>query len=291
MSLWARNGLNLGLVVVVAALAALAYFRPGTKPAATGTPLPLPPAAEVNDVRIELAGNNTAAELKRIPGGWQLLTPYRLRADGALVQELLDELNTRSEDDFPAGTDLARYGLAPPLLKLWLNGKEIDFGNTEPVNNHRYIHTGGRIYLSDSLLFYRAAHSAEWWLDKHLLPAGAHVTALQLPEASLSQDKAGRWQLAPRNDKVSADAIQTLVNAWQQAAAVSVTVLGKGQEQGEVSLTLAGQAQPLRFAILKDDSYFVLARPDLGLQYEFDSGQRTPLLEFPGTAEAKLPKH
>lgn len=285
-----RTWLNLALVVVVAALAAVAYFRPGTKKPATGVPLVTLAASQVHDIRIELPGQ-PAAQLTRAASGWQVTAPLKLPADSGAVQTLLSELPSTSLEHFPASADVSQYGLNPPKLKLWLNGDEYDFGDTEPINNHRYVRHGATIHLSDSQLFYRAGHDPYWWLERQLLPAGAKITALQLPDASLSLDKNGRWQLAPRDDKVSADALQRLVDNWRSASAMSVAPLGKGTSDGEVALTLEGVAQPLRFAILKDDTYLVLARPDLGLQYELDSAQRNALLKPAESAKGAAPLH
>jgi hypothetical protein len=284
-----RTWLNLVLVVVVAALAALVYFKPGTKKPDSSQPLVTQAAAQVHDIRVELPGE-PMAELTRAAAGWQLTAPLKLAADGRAVQDLLDELTARSLSHFPAaGADLKQYGLNPPKLKLWLDGDEYDFGDTEPLNNHRYVRHGADIHLSDSMLFYRAGHGDYWWAEKRLLPAGAKITALQLPDASLSLDKSGKWQLAPRNDRVSADALQQLVDNWQNASAVSVTAAGKGASEGEVALTLAGVPQAVRFAILKDENYLVLERPDLGVQYELDRSQRAALLKPAETAKPVAP--
>ena len=289
MKFSSRSWLNLILVVVVAALAALAYFKPGTKKPDTSQPLVTEAPTQVHDIRIQVPGE-PMAELTHTTTGWQLTTPLKFAADSHAVQDLLDELTARSLSHFPAaGADLKQYGLDPPKLKLWLDGEEYDFGDTEPVNNHRYLRHDADIHLTDSMLFYRAGHGPYWWVEKRLLPVGAHITALQLPDASLSLDKSGKWQLMPRNDKVSADALQQLVDAWRNASAVSVTAVGKGASEGEVALTLTSMAQPIRFAILKDDDYLVLARPDLGIQYELDNGQRAALLKPAETPKPATP--
>ena len=50
---------------------------------------------------------------------------------------------------------------------------------------------------------------------------------MQLPQATLTLDKHGSWQLAPADKTVSADAIQKLMDAWQQNLAIGVTPIGK----------------------------------------------------------------
>lgn len=275
-----RTGLNIALVAVVAALAALSYFKPGTpRPAATVRAIDIKPGA-VKEIRIAVAGQKTT-DLKFGSFGWQITAPFTLPADPNLVKTLLDYLDVPSRDHFPAaGHDLAQYGLDKPKAELWLNGSEYSFGGFQPVSNEQYVLVDGTIHLVDGALFYRIAHDPYWWIDKGLLPPGAHVTALQLPDATLTRDKNGIWQLSPADPKVSADDIQRFIDAWQENLAISVAPIGKGTPQGEVAVSIAGQKAPLRFAILKDPDFLVLARPDLGLQYDLDESLKDTLLHI-----------
>lgn len=275
-----RSRLNLGLVLVVIVLGVLSRFRPGTKHPAAPVPLVAMKAAQINDIRIQLPGQTTT-ELLHDNRSWRMVAPRAMPADPNQVRTLLDYLDAESQTRFPAsGTDLSHYGLTKPVAKLWLNGREYDFGGLQPVDNLQYVLTGGEIHLINGALFYRVAHDAYWWMDKSLLPIGSHITAMQLPHATLSLDKKGMWRLAPADDSVSADAIQGLLDAWQQDLAIAVMPIGKDPEEGEVSLSIANASQPIRFAILKDPDFLVLARPDLGLQYELDSSFRDTLLGF-----------
>ncbi len=293
-----RLWLNLVLLVSIAVLAAFVYFKPGIhkpKPSAILTKLQ---AADINSIKIERAGM-PAVELARTGSGWQMTTPLKLRADQYLVKALLDSLHADVNSSFPAiQTNLGKYGLDPPRLRLWLNSTEFDFGDTEPIHNNRYVRTGEQIHLTGNLLYYRINHSPLWWASKRLLPEGAHVIGLQLPNTTLTL-KNGKWQLAPANPAISSDAIQTLVDNWKNTQAIGTAKIGTGKPQGEVAIELAGNSQPLRFAILQDPDFLILARPDLGLEYELDSGQRPGLLELKASKTsstaankpAKLPRH
>ena len=280
MAVNGRMRLNLALVVAVAILAALGYFQPGIKLPGAKVGLINQKAADIRAIRIELPGRKPT-EMVRGDRGWQLTSPLKMPADPNLVRTLLNYLDVESEARFPAaGTDLAKYGLDKPKAKLWLDGSEYDFGGLQPVDNLQYVLAGGTIHLVNGALFYRIARDAYGWMDKGLLPAGAHITALQLPHTTLTLDKKGEWQIAPADASVSGDDIQRLIAAWEEDLAISVAPMGKGQEEGEVSISLANSAEPLRFAILKDPDFLVLARPDLGLQYEVDSSQRDTLLSL-----------
>lgn len=281
--------LNIVLVAVIAGLAAFVYFKPGVHKAKPPAKLTTLKPAEINSIKIQRTGA-AAAELVRTTKGWQMQAPLKLRADQMLVKTLLDSINQNVSSSFAAKPSaLAQYGLDPPHARLWLNGTEFDFGDTEPIHHNRYVQIGGTVYLTGSLLYYRANHAPLWWASKRLLPEHAHITGLQLPDATLTL-KGVKWQLSPANPAISSDTIQTLIQNWESAQAIGTAAIGKGKPEGEVAIELAGVKQPLRFAILKDPDFLVLARPDLGLEYEFDSGQRGSLLELKPGKVAHHPK-
>lgn len=274
-----RLWLNLALAIIVAILVALVYFKPGHKPLAPPVVLTQLKAKDVTEIKI--AQPNTATvELVRRGNEWRMTAPSDLPADPYLVKSLLDSLPAEIKSSFSAApAKLAQYGLDPARVRLWINGTEFDFGDTEPLNNYRYVLNGGQVHVISGMLFYRLAHRPYWWVSKRLLPAQAQITALQLPDATLTL-AGDKWQLAPADSAVSADAIQTLVDNWQNAQAIGVEKAGAGKPAGEVAIELAGENSALRFAILQDPNFFVLARPDLGIAYQLPAEQRTALLTF-----------
>jgi len=293
-----RLWLNLALLITIAVLAAIVYFKPGAKKPPPPVMLTNLQAADIKSIKIEPA-NMPAAELTRTEKGWQMLAPLKIQADQFLVKTILDNIHGDVSDSFAAkASDLAQYGLNPPALRLWLNGTEFDFGGTEPIHNNRYVKTGGEIRLTGNLLFYRINHQPLWWASRRLLPDNVRIVGVQLPDATLTL-KGAKWQLAPANPTITSDDIQALVDNWKNAQALGTDKIGSGKSQGEVAIELAGGGQPLRFAILSDPNFLVLARPDLGLEYQLDSAQRADLLELKPTnapaaatnKSAKVPAH
>lgn len=280
-----RLWLNLILAGVVAILVALVYFKPGHKPPAPPAVLTALKPKDITDIKIAQA-NAPAVELQRQGTEWKMTAPSQLPADQFLVQSLLDSLPAVIKSSFNATpAKLAQYGLDPARLRLWVNGEEFDFGDTEPLNNYRYVLSDGQLHLVSGLLFYQLNHGPYWWVSKRLLPDHAQITALQLPNATLTL-KGDHWQLAPANPAVSADAIQTLVDNWQNAQAIGTAKTDNGKSVGEVAIQLAGEKTALRFAILSDPNFLVLARPDLGIEYQLDSSQRNALLTFQPASNA-----
>lgn len=283
-----RLWLNLALVVIVAILVALVYFKPGHKMPAPAPVLTRLQAKDVHEIKIAQPDTATVELVRENNGAWRMTTPSKLPADEFLVQSLLDSLPAEIKSSFSAvPAKLAQYGLDPARARLWINGTEFDFGDTEPLHNYRYVLSGGQVHVVSGMLFYRLAHRPYWWVSKRLLPEHAEITALQLPDATLML-AGDKWELAPADSAVSADAIQTLVDNWQNAQAIGVEKDQAGKPAGEVAIELAGEKSELRFAILQDPNFFVLARPDLGIAYQFPSDQRAALLSFkPGHAAPK----
>lgn len=257
------------MVALVLGLLALFYFKPGARDAGD-LPVLVPDAARLTSIRLDLAGQ-PELQLQRSGESWRMQKPMDWPADAVQVQDFLDSLAAPVENQFPAaGEALAQYGLDRPLLQLWLDGVEYDFGAQQPVSKQRYVLTQGRVKLIDDYVFYRAARDAYSWLDHRLLPEGARITAMQLPQATLSQDAKGAWQIAPADRSLTAEDLTRFIGGWQKAIASSVAPYAKAKSLGEVSFQLAGVKQPLRMQVLDDPDYLVLARPDLGFEYQID---------------------
>jgi hypothetical protein len=285
-----RTLLNLALLVLIGALAALAWFRPGLKTPSVEPALTSLRVADIHDIQITPRDADKIV-LHRENHSWQMTAPRTMAADDFLIEAALDNLAAPTISHFnAAGADLGKYGLADPQLRLRLNDTEIDFGSTEPLQGHRYVKFGNTIYLTTGTLCYRLNHDALWWVNKQLLPPNAHITALQLPDATLTLEN-GKWRLAPADPGVSADAIQKLVDAWHDARAMDVlapqTDKPRGKPAGEVAIQLAGQTEPLRFKILDNPDFLLLIRPELKLEYRLEADDRDTLLHLQTTPAPK----
>ena len=265
------------LLTAVVLLGLLVYFRPGMKHESVGAPL-VADLDKVHQIRIALAGQ-LEVDLQKDAATWDMRAPLQWPADAALVQDFLDALAEPASNSFPAtGADLGKFGLDRPLARFWLDGTEYDFGALQPISKQRYLQSGGRIYVVDGYLFARIAHAPYSWLDHHLFPEAARITALQLPGATLTQDAKGGWQIAPADKYLNPAALERFVQAWQAATARDVAPFAQAKSDGEVAVVLAGVKEPLRFEILEDPDFLVLARPDLGFEYQMDIGQLGILL-------------
>ena len=144
-----RHGLNAGLFLLVAGLAALAWFAPDQESPTVGTPLLSLTADQVDRIIIEQpdqtrlifvrAGSETA---------WQMQAPEPGRANPILMRALLELAEARcTAHSAVTGLDLAELHLQPPQLRLWLNDHELAFGSVAPVSGLRYVRSGATVAL------------------------------------------------------------------------------------------------------------------------------------------------
>ena len=132
----------LGLAAALLALAGAQYLRDAA--AAPGTLLGVD-AGVITTVSLELRGH-PAEHYRKHDGHWW-------RADGTRADDgRLDELagiaaapvaSWRPARDF----DLGKLDLAPPLARLQLDDRTLDFGTTAVTGPLRYVRVGQRIAL------------------------------------------------------------------------------------------------------------------------------------------------
>src|SRR5256884_3457127 len=143
------------LILAVIALAGFAYFRffemkrPSTEEATRQA------QNVVNFDRNKVDGiviknGDQQIEIRRRESKWRLETPIKDQADGALVENLLSDLETwQKEGTIPAKaieadkSKLTEYGLNNPKLKLKLLGRdrppEILFGKDAAMEGRMYV--------------------------------------------------------------------------------------------------------------------------------------------------------
>lgn len=282
-----RGILNLALVLVVAGLALLLFLRPGkeTKPPPPEYPLSTIEPAQVKTIRIQAKGHDEA-RLSRGDGDseWRLQEPVSVRADGSLIGSVLGDFGETTPTRYDVGDlDLSRYGLDEPSLKVWLNGSEFDFGDTNPLNSRRYIRAGQHVYLVADSLYRRLNVSPLTFAAKRLLPGKAEISAIHLPGFTVTRDDDGHWQAQPAPPNMAKGAPQQLVDAWQGVYAMRVSRSDGKDESGQdkhtrVSIDIDGRKQPLVFEAFAGDGEFLIARPDKGLVYHVSSGSREQML-------------
>ncbi len=277
----ARGWLNLGLLALLAGLVALAVYQPGIEaPPVEPTLTALAPAA-IHRIHIERR-DQPAFTLEKQADVWRI-APQGWMADGARLKVLLDLAQEKSVQRLPADP-LARYGLEKPALVVTFNDTRIVFGDTDPIQNRRYVMVGDRVHLIADLHYAGFNSSAASFAEPRLLPEGARVRKLGLPGLTLSADDKGNYSIEPPRDGLPADAPQQLVDEWRNARALWVEADTDATAQGSVRITHDGAAE-IEYRIISREPDLVLARPDIKLRYHFTAEQAQRLLELPAVPQ------
>ncbi len=144
---------------------------------------------------------------------------------------------------------------------------KIEFGIDNPINHSRYVLVNGKVHTISDQFYPLIASQVGTLVSPNLLPRGADITRIQLPDQTLSKDKIG-W--TSTNTKLTTDAIQKLVDAWKDAQAFGVHTYEPRKSKGRIEVSIKSQNKPLVFEISDLDPWMIIARPALNVEYHFN---------------------
>jgi hypothetical protein len=285
-----RALLNLVLLLAVVGLALLAWFRPGVKSEETPRPIVsgITPA-QVKGVTVERLSRDPLGFIKR-DGHWFLRVDNReLPAAEFQLNALLRLLQATSTHHYPAASlDLKSLGLDPPKARVAMDDVDFRFGITEALNNRRYVQVGDTVHLIDDQ--YQHLLNADWsnFVSRQLLEGRGAITGIELPGLTLTYAEDGRWRVEPEQSDVSADAMQTFIENWQNATALFTRRYAGGPDDtpgGEtITIRTRDSDHPLMLRIVSRSPDLVLARPEWGIQYQLPGAEADSLFTLPHPA-------
>jgi hypothetical protein len=276
-----RLWLNLGLALLVAVLAAVAWFQPGKTPP--------PPQIRLTNLdpqtvrRIDFHPPRGAGfALVRDGEDWFIEQP-RLRAQPFRVETLLELPGATSAAQFTLADNKDNaFGVDPPQARVRFDDTEIAFGLTNPVGLRRYVRVGDAVHLIDDRFFHHVASTWVAWVDRRVLPEGVTLSALDLPGLRLRREGAA-WQIDPPRAQASADAVTALIEEWQRAYAMDVEEATAVPADAR-ALRLQWQDAALELAVAQEGDEWLLYRRDAPLRYRFSANQGKRLLELEQSA-------
>jgi hypothetical protein len=282
-----RTLLNLVLFLAILGLALVAWFKPGVKPVDAPRPI-------TTGLTPEQTGSLTVERLTRDPltftrrdGRWFLLADNReLPAADFQVRALLRLLEATATRHYPAGSlDLAALGLQPPRARVVMDDVDFRFGATDALKKQRYVQVGDTVYLIDDQ--YQHLLNAAWpnFVSRQILEGRGAITRLELPEMTLAYTDDGHWRLDPEQQDVSADALQILIENWQNATAL-LTRRDDDSATGEKTVTVytRDSTRPIVLRIITRTPDLILARADWGIQYLLPGSEADDLFTLPQPA-------
>lgn len=274
--------LNIVLAIVIAALALVAIYKPGSRKQAESTPLTALPADAVTRLRL-VRPKQSDVVLERRDEAWWLTAPRHARANGFRVDELARLAATPVKTRFAAAPeDLAKYGLDKPIATLFVNDAEIRFGAMHPLQNELYVLHAGQVQLVPAATLRAATGPVDDLLSLNLLDDKTKILALRLPGFSLKQNEQGAWVRTPELKDIESDRINRFVDEWRHARALLVQPARGTTARERVLITVADGAKTrtLEFGIVARKPELVIVRRDEKLAYHFPADNAARLLEL-----------
>lgn len=284
---------NLVLLLLVAGIGLALKFMP-EKPQAKPSTVTL---SELNSdafaqISIEAPAKNPVT-LEKHDGRWWLAQPYKARADIAAVERVLSIVRAESVDKFDA-TDLTRYGLDHPALKLKLDAEEFLFGTFNPVSGKQYVGFRNSVYLIDSKYSESATIQVVEMLDKTLLAADEQIAGFDFSRLEQWEEggglrmalEKGQWSVTRPNTTAKQDELKGwFADSWGTLIAMSVEPYQPDHRKKYPSFEIKLQnGKTLHFDKESESPELILARPDEGLRYHFPQDVGFQILNPPVTA-------
>jgi hypothetical protein len=270
---------NLLLLAGVVGLVVFAIYRPKEEQAPKFRISSLDPA-QVQHVLIEPKGG-TLIELEKRGETWFLLRPYAARADRTQVERLLDLVSVSSKEKL-AATDLQRFDLDDPKLKVTFNQTTLSFGASNPLSQDQYVLSGDGVYLLSTFFTSLVPQRAERLLTHSLFRENEKPTAFKYKDFQLAQQD-GKWQLTPapaEQEKASQDEINRWVEEWRFASSL-LTQPATGKTPIETIEVKLADGNTLKLGVLDKTPEVVLLRPDEKLQFHLSGEAGRHLISRP----------
>ena len=273
--------LNVFLLATVLALSGVILLMPGEV-----SPIPVRltdiEPADIKAVRIDRPDQQIIELYKETQTSWWLAEPIAIRGSTQRIESLLEIASAESHTQLDAHEhDLARFGLDRPRVKLHLGNRGLFFGDTEPLSGRRYVLVDDRVHLITDQFYHYLNGTIPSFVNPVVLGPEVVPVGLELPGLHLIFDGIG-WEMLPDNNGLNANAAISLIEAWKEARATSVSTYDATLARGDVArIRLEGQESSIQFDITRDSDRFVLGRPDLGIQYELDPNSAKHLLSLP----------
>ena len=268
---------NLVLLVLVAGIAAFLYLRP--KPVESNVPksytLSTLDPNSFKRLSIEAPGKKPVL-LEKQQGRWHLVEPVQGRADLAAVGRVLSLAIATSQDKFPA-TDLTRFGLDNPALKVRIDDQEFSFGMYHPVSGDQFIAYKDAVYVLPTMFSEGATMQPLEFLDKRPLDLNEEVAGFdfsgleQWEKTRLSMPlQNGKWKVSTPSAKPKQDELNDWFSSnWQNLQAKSVEPFTPDRETHPYFTVKLKNGKTIRFIKMQESPDLLLVREDEQLQYHF----------------------
>jgi Domain of unknown function (DUF4340) len=279
--------LNLVMLALVAGLVAFLYLRPQANSDGPVqhevTTLKL---ADFTSIKVEFP-TQAPTSFEKIDGLWRMTAPYKTRADQLSVQRILSIIAAKTPNKY-AATDIEKFGLTNPQLKLKLSGtvngtagtEEFLFGTFNTVTDEQYVAYKDGVYLLSAGYAEAATVQPIELVDKNPLaqPEAKQIAGFdyahleQWEDIALQVDIAdGKWKTNAPKAKITQNELNEWLDySWKQAQAKKVEQYTPDRKITYPSFKIKlKDGRKIHFDKIQESPDLLLARPDEGLMYSF----------------------
>ncbi len=276
-----RIWINVGLLVFIVVLFVVVFVPEKN----TEQDLPLLTNIDSNDiVKIEVIRKNLDDFIFNKQGDdWYMSSPLQLLANNARINAMLRLLSARSYAHLnPAEVELARFELTDPVIAIKFNDYIFQLGNTDAIDQRRYVLFNNMINLVDDSLYQQLTTNAAFFADPKILPVNFDISAIDFPENRLELVD-DQWQMHSLMD-IHPDQLKRIIFNWNNASAISVAKYAAPEIAASIIVSSA-RGDNITFEIVSTEPYLILGRKDLGIQYHLgsDEGENLLLPKTPDT--------
>jgi hypothetical protein len=238
------------------------------------------PVSQANTIHIQ-RHNREDIIIHKEDGQWIIKQPIQALANEVRINLILNLLTTTSHNQFKptSSQSLQQFGLEPAKVRLYLNDHSFDFGNIEPLSKYRYIQHNATIYLVDDTIFPLLNANAASFINNRLFSNDEHISKLTLPAISYQDShstastiklKDSHWTSS--NTELSADALTTFIENWQNAYAMQVLPITSNEIQRSFGQTISiefNNHSSINLLLQFDSHSMSLINPRTLLKYQF----------------------
>lgn len=205
---------------------------------------------------------------------WYITKPLRARPDAEKLEAIEKILTVKSQQRFPL-VNLARYGLEPPYLELFVDSKRLAFGGFAPITNQQYVASGDAVYLIAPHFGLVLPQQVDGLIDRRLLATNEVPVGFEWENSTVKRLDDGWRQDVIDARPISNDAVlQQWVRIWQTVIASGLKINPQNLESSAMKVSLQG-GQELIFRVSRTADAIVLQRQDedIGYQFGVETGQ------------------
>lgn len=272
-----RAVLNLVLLVIIAGLGIGIWLSQEKED--KGPPLTALARDSIQSIEVAHPGKD-AIRLEKQDGEWFLTAPVQATADKFEVNGILALVDLELQTRFDEAVELEALELSPPVYTVTLDQTEIRIGGKEPIQHRRYVAVGDTVGLvSDPP---SAALDADYsdLVSREIVPSGAELVRITLPDFSLSRDDEGNWS-SPERPDASTRQLAKLAQGWADARAMWNAAAPESASTGDALELELASGEVIRLRVHERDPQLVLAREDLKVHYTLSKALVAELLSLP----------